>query len=192
VIMTSNVGARKIAKKSMGIGFSPAQQGIDPELMRENVTNELKELFRPELMNRIDEIVVFDTLTKEQLTQIVDLLAEYTQQRLAAHELKIELTDAARTFLVEQADDEASGARPLRRAIQRHIEDAISEQILMGTFAPQSIIKVDEKDGELTFAFAREAQPGEIEQVSYADDETIVSRLPDTRSFTPGSDEAGG
>jgi len=192
VIMTSNVGARKIAKRSLGVGFSPAYEGIDPELMRENVTNELKDLFRPELLNRIDEIVVFDTLTKDQLAQIVDLLVEFTQSRLATHELKIELTDAARAFLVDQATDEASGARPLRRAIQRHIEDSISEQILIGAYAPNSIVGVDEKDGELVFAFLREARPGEIEKPSYEFDETVVSRVPDARIVTLGNGEAGG
>jgi len=190
VIMTSNVGARKIAKRSLGIGFSPAQEGIDPELMRENVTSELKDLFRPELLNRIDEIVVFDTLTKDQLAQIVDLLVQFTQTRLAAHELKIELTDAARQFLVEQADDEASGARPLRRAIQRHIEDEISEQILAAVYKPNSVVEVDAKDGALTFAYLREAKPGEIEKPSFDSDETEVSRLPDARTVSLGNGEA--
>ena len=192
VIMTSNVGARKIAKRSLGIGFSPAQAGIDAELMRENVTGELKELFRPELLNRIDEVIVFDTLTTEQLAAIVDLLVEFTQQRLAAHELKAQLTDAARTFLVSQADDEASGARPLRRAIQRHIEDGISEQILKGAFKPGSIIKVDEKDGVLTFAFLRKAKPGEIAKPVIATDETVIGPLPATRTVARGNDEASG
>ena len=193
VIMTSNVGARKIAKRSLGVGFSTAQEGIDPELMRENVTNELKDLFRPELLNRIDEIVVFDTLTKEQLALIVDLLVADTQQRLATHDLKIELTDAARDFLVEQADDEAAGARPLRRAIQRFIEDGISEHILAGEFKANSIIKVDATDkDELSFKFLRKAKPGEIEKVTFSDDETIVSRLPDQRYPSAGRDEASG
>jgi len=192
VIMTSNIGARKIAKRSLGIGFSPAQEGIDADLMRANVTGELKELFRPELLNRIDEVIVFDTLTQEQLVDIVDLLITFTQQRLAAHELKVELTDAARAFLVSQADDEASGARPLRRAIQRHIEDTISEQILRGTFKPGSIIKVDEKKDELTFAFARKAKPGEIVKPVVETDETVVGRLPSSRVVSPGNDEATG
>jgi len=192
VIMTSNIGARKIAKRSLGIGFSQAQSGIDAELMRENVTNELKELFRPELLNRIDEVVVFDTLTQEQLSDIVDLLITFTQQRLAVHELKIELTDSARAFLVSQADDEASGARPLRRAIQRHIEDAVSEQILLGTFKPGSIVKVDEKDDALTLTFARKAKPGEIVKPVIESDDTIVGKLPSARSVAPGNDEATG
>jgi ATP-dependent Clp protease ATP-binding subunit ClpC len=191
VIMTSNVGARKIAKRSLGIGFSPAQDGLDLELMRENVTSELKELFRPELLNRIDEIVVFDTLTTDQLAEIVDLLIEFTQKRLAAHELKIELTKAARDFLVAQADDEASGARPLRRAIQRYIEDGISEEILKGAFDPNSIIEVDKRDDKLVFRFLRKAKPGEIEIETYSEDETIVSRLPDSRLVTVGNGEAG-
>ncbi|MCL2024954.1 MAG: ATP-dependent Clp protease ATP-binding subunit [Coriobacteriia bacterium] len=192
VIMTSNVGARKIAKKALGIGFSASDEGIDKKLMQENVTEELKDLFRPELLNRIDEVVVFDTLTREQLMLVVDLLVEHTQERLAAHELKIELTDAARTFLVDVDFDEAAGARPLRRAIQRYIEDGISEKILAGAYKPQSVIKVDEHEGKLIFKRARKARPGEIERPSIRTEETQVSRIPSKRSRTRGSDEAGG
>ena len=130
VIMTSNIGAATISKNQT-LGFSIGDEsGLSYEDMKERITGELKKVFRPELLNRIDEVIVFHKLAKEEIVQIVELLMNRVREQMASHEVTIELTDAAKELLVEKGYDPTMGARPLRRAIQRFIEDPLADFVL--------------------------------------------------------------
>ena len=151
IIMTSNVGARQIAETAP-LGFTPdSQKGLSDKEIKSRVMSEMKKLFRPEFLNRLDEIIVFKSLTEEQIAQIVDLMVADLRDRLIAMDMTINLTPEARAFVAKEGTDTTMGARPLRRAIQRLLEDPISEQLLAGTWHAGSVIDVDVKDGELTF-----------------------------------------
>jgi ATP-dependent Clp protease ATP-binding subunit ClpC len=147
--MTSNLGTQEIQKQS--IGFRPEKE-LDQEKLRQTIKNALKQAFRPELINRIDEIIIFDSLSQQQLRQIVDMLIEEVKKRLAEHEIAVELTDAAKAWLLKEGYDPAYGARPLRRAIQRYVENPISKGILDGEYGEGNTILVDAKADGLTFA----------------------------------------
>src|SRR2546426_1689834 len=153
VIMTSNIGAAQISK-NVGLGFSMGEEGgLSYEDMKNRVMGELKKVFRPELLNRIDEIIVFHKLSKEEITTIVDLQMKRVREQMVQHEVTIELTDEAKELLVEQGYDPAMGARPLRRAIQRVIEDPLADFVLGRSLEPGSTILVGRKvddDGEPT------------------------------------------
>ena len=152
IIMTSNVGARQIAETAP-LGFTPdSQKGLSDKEIKSRVMSEMKKLFRPEFLNRLDEIIVFKSLTEEQIAQIVDLMVADLRDRLIAMDMTINLTPEARALVAKEGTDTTMGARPLRRAIQRLLEDPISEQLLAGTWHAGSVIDVDVKDGELTFA----------------------------------------
>jgi ATP-dependent Clp protease ATP-binding subunit ClpC len=129
VIMTSNVGARSIAK-GHSLGFGPARDEFSAEAIGRNISGELKDLFRPEFLNRLDEVVVFEALSEEQMTEIVDIMIRNTREQLALHGLSLKISTEARDFLAAQGFDKSSGARPLRRAIQRLVDDVLSEQLL--------------------------------------------------------------
>ena len=132
VIMTSNVGAREIAQTAP-MGFSSqGNGGLSDKEIKSRVETELKHLFRPEFLNRVDEIVVFKSLTNEQLRLVVDLMIADLRNRLVAQGMSIELTDAARDLIVREGTDPVYGARPLRRAIQTLIEDPLAEELLVG------------------------------------------------------------
>ena len=162
VIMTSNVGAREIAVTApMGFGSS-ANGGLSDKEIKSRVTAELKKLFRPEFLNRVDEIVTFKSLTKEQLRSIVDLMVVDLRNRMIAQGMSIEFTDAARDLIAKEGTDPIYGARPLRRAIQTMVEDPLAERMLQGEWKAGDIILVGEKDGELTF----EVTTGEIPQLT--------------------------
>lgn len=151
IIMTSNVGARQIAETTP-LGFTPdSQKGLSDKEIKSRVMSEMKKLFRPEFLNRLDEIIVFKSLTEEQIAQIVDLMVADLRDRLIAMDMTINLTPEARALVAKEGTDTTMGARPLRRAIQRLLEDPISEQLLAGTWHAGSVIDVDVKDGELTF-----------------------------------------
>lgn len=151
IIMTSNVGARQIAETAP-LGFTPdSQKGLSDKEIKSRVMSEMKKLFRPEFLNRLDEIIVFKSLTEEQIAQIVDLMVADLRDRLIAMDMTINLTPEARALVAKEGTDTTMGARPLRRAIQRLLEDPISEQLLAGTWHACSVIDVDVKDGELTF-----------------------------------------
>lgn len=151
IIMTSNVGARQIAETAP-LGFTPdSQKGLSDKEIKSRVMSEMKKLFRPEFLNRLDEIIVFKSLTEEQIAQIVDLMVADLRDRLIAMDMTINLTSEARALVAKEGTDTTMGARPLRRAIQRLLEDPISEQLLAGTWHAGSVIDVDVKDGELTF-----------------------------------------
>jgi ATP-dependent Clp protease ATP-binding subunit ClpC len=155
IIMTTNLGTRDISK-SLGLGFANSDDDLtNYERMKGKVSDELKSHFRPEFLNRIDDIIVFHQLTKPQIIQIVDLMLKNLDDRLHAKDMGIELTPAAKDILAERGYDPLLGARPLRRVIQREIEDGLSERILFGELKPGEIIVVDvEGEGaEAAFTF---------------------------------------
>jgi ATP-dependent Clp protease ATP-binding subunit ClpC len=147
VIMTSNLGAAQISK-NQSLGFSSSDEaGLSYEDMKARVTGELKKVFRPELLNRIDEVIVFHKLEKAEIKQIIDLMLRRLREQIAVHKVTIELTDKAKDLLVEQGFDPAMGARPLRRAIQRLIEDPLADFVLGAELMPGATLVVDRKKG---------------------------------------------
>lgn len=151
IIMTSNVGAREITATTP-LGFtSSANGGMDDKEMKQRVMGEVKKLFRPEFLNRIDEIIVFKSLTEEEIVKIVDLMIADLRERLIEQNMTINLTPEASRFVAKEGTDLSFGARPLRRAIQRLIEDPLSEQLLEGCWSSGSVIDVDVEDGKLVF-----------------------------------------
>jgi ATP-dependent Clp protease ATP-binding subunit ClpC len=151
IIMTSNLGTRDIHKKA--VGFHVADDEVTYEHMKEKVTEELKKQFRPEFINRLDEIIVFHELTMDELKQIVDLMLLRVRDQLANQHLDLVLTDDAKEYLGTEGYDPELGARPLRRAIQRLLEDPLSERVLLGEFKAGTTILVayDRENEELTF-----------------------------------------
>jgi len=155
IIMTTNLGSKDIGK-SVATGFQSTESGtMDYEEMKAYVNRELKQHFRPEFLNRVDDLIVFPQLSKPEVRQIVDLMIARLDKRLVEQNLSIELTDAAKELLADRGFDPVLGARPLRRAVQRDIEDALSEKILFGEIATGSHILVDAQGegllGEFTF-----------------------------------------
>ena len=155
IIMTTNLGSKDIGK-SVATGFQSTESGtMDYEEMKAHVNRELKQHFRPEFLNRVDDLIVFPQLSKPEVRQIVDLMIARLDKRLVEQNLSIELTDAAKELLADRGFDPVLGARPLRRAVQRDIEDVLSEKILFGEIATGSHILVDAQGegllGEFTF-----------------------------------------
>ncbi|MBB5325920.1 ATP-dependent Clp protease ATP-binding subunit ClpC [Anoxybacillus tepidamans] len=147
VIMTSNVGADAL-KRNKYVGFNVQDENQKYKDMKSKVMDELKKAFRPEFLNRIDEIIVFHSLEKQHLAQIVNLMAEQLVKRLKEQDIDLELTQAAIEKISEEGYDPEYGARPLRRALQKHIEDRLSEELLKGTIGKGQKVIVDVKDGE--------------------------------------------
>lgn len=150
IIMTSNVGARDIAQ-SAPIGFGTDNNGLSDKEIKSRVMSELKKLFRPEFLNRVDEVIVFKSLTKAEIGEIVQLMVSDLRDRLIAMNMTINVSDAASEYIANEGTDTTFGARPLRRAIQRLLEDPISEQVLEGKWTSGSVIDVDLKGDELVF-----------------------------------------
>jgi len=155
VIMTSNAGVELI-KRETGIGFATrkdeartGEQGY--EKMKEKVMAEVKKTFRPEFINRLDEIIVFHELTEKQLRDIVELMVKDLQKRLAERKLSLELTEDAKAWLAKEGYDPLYGARPLRRAIERHVENPLSTKLLSGEFKEGDTIRVNMEGDSLTF-----------------------------------------
>jgi ATP-dependent Clp protease ATP-binding subunit ClpC len=149
VIMTSNIGAASIAKNtSLGFSVEESETGVSYDDMKNRIMGDVKKMFRPELLNRIDEIIVFQKLTKDEIKQIVDLLMRRLREQMKVHEVAIELTDAAKDFMVDKGYDPTMGARPLRRAIQRYIEDPLADFVLGRSLEPGSTVVVDHVDGD--------------------------------------------
>ena len=155
IIMTTNLGSRDVSKGLM-LGFAPdGNEGNAYEQMKSKVQQELKQHFRPEFLNRLDDVIVFHQLTESEIIEIVDLMIASLEKRLQDKDMAIELTPAAKTLLAQRGYDPTLGARPLRRTIQREIEDPLSEKMLFGDLNPGSIVVVD-VDGEgddRTFSF---------------------------------------
>src|SRR5207344_3270389 len=138
----SNVGAGAISKnQTLGFGMGD-ESGLSYEDMKERVMSELKKVFRPELLNRIDEVIVFHKLTKEEIKIIVDLLMKRLRDQMGEHAADVSLTEEAKELLVEKGYDPTMGARPLRRAIQRYIEDPLADFVLGRELEPGSTILV--------------------------------------------------
>ncbi len=144
LIMTSNLGTQNLRKANLG--FTKADEAITYERMKEKVTDALKDHFRPEFLNRIDEVIVFHELTREEVTRIVDLMIKRLQNQLEAQGIGLELTDSAKVLLALRGYDPTLGARPLRRAIQRLVEDPLSERLLWKEFRAGETILVDAED----------------------------------------------
>ena len=162
IIMTTNLGTRDISK-GMNLGFSMTTDSAGSyERMKTKVQDELKQHFRPEFLNRIDEVVVFHTLSENEILRIVDLMIATLDERLRDKDMGIELTTGAKLLLAERGFDPVLGARPARRAIQREIEDPLSEKILFGELKAGEIILVDAEGGvdglgrDATFTFKGE------------------------------------
>jgi ATP-dependent Clp protease ATP-binding subunit ClpC len=157
IIMTSNVGADLIRKQST-IGFQEATEEVTYEKMKEQLMNEVKKTFKPEFLNRIDDIIVFRMLTKEELKQIVDLELKMVLDRLKGREIELELSESCKEFLIDKGYDPKFGARPLKRAIERYIEDPLAEELLKakvsGAKEPvRRKIKAGVEDGKVVFKF---------------------------------------
>jgi ATP-dependent Clp protease ATP-binding subunit ClpC len=153
IIMTSNIGA-EVIRKGSSIGFAQHtdQQKVQQmayDAMKDKLLGELKKNFRPEFLNRIDGVIVFHALNKEQIRQIVDIMLNYVAKELADKSIKLEVSDAAKDFLGEKGYDEVFGARPLRRTIQNLVEDKLAEDVLRGKYAIGDTIMIDMADGQL-------------------------------------------
>ncbi|MFP3392960.1 ATP-dependent Clp protease ATP-binding subunit [Brevibacillus sp. SIMBA_040] len=148
VIMTSNVGASMI-KKNTTLGFTTGDTERKYQDMKDKVMDELKKSFRPEFLNRIDEVIVFHSLEQEHIEQIVSLMTDELRKRLKEQSIDFQLTDDAKKILAKEGFDPAYGARPLRRAIQRHIEDRLSEELLKGNISKGDTVNIESEDGQL-------------------------------------------
>jgi len=155
VIMTSNVGAREI-RHSKSLGFAKETEESNYEQMKAKVTDELKRLFNPELLNRIDETVVFHSLGRTEILSIIDIMLADVAKRISEKGISFALTDRAKEFLVEKGFDPVFGARPLRRAIQKHLEDPLAEELLRGQHTADSDVSIDWPEGaeKLVFTFS--------------------------------------
>ncbi|MCK4249267.1 MAG: ATP-dependent Clp protease ATP-binding subunit [Candidatus Omnitrophica bacterium] len=150
LIMTSNIGAELI-KKQGSLGFSQRKEETTYKEMQSKLMEAAKKAFRPEFLNRVDDTIVFRQLTKEDLQQIIEIELKGVKQRLAEREINIEITSKAKDFLIEKGYDPVYGARPLRRTIQKYVEDPLAEEILKGEFKNGKTIKVTLKQGHLEF-----------------------------------------
>jgi ATP-dependent Clp protease ATP-binding subunit ClpC len=161
IIMTSNLGTADLRKAN--IGFSRADEQLTYENMKTKVTEELKRHFRPEFLNRIDDVIVFSELSQEEVTEIVDLLVKRVQNQLEGQGLTLELSNDAKLLLAKKGYDPTLGARPLRRAIQRMVEDPLSERILWKEFHAGETIMVDALDDEIVFRTIEAIEPPPVE-----------------------------
>jgi ATP-dependent Clp protease ATP-binding subunit ClpC len=150
IIMTSNIGARMI-DKGTSLGFHQSGESGEVSRMKDEVMGELKRTFNPEFLNRIDEIVVFHPLDKSNLIKIVDILIEEVNTRLAERGIRIELADDVKKWLTDEGYQPQYGARPMRRCVQRNIEDPLSEELLRGRFKENKRLKVVLKDNTPSF-----------------------------------------
>ncbi len=159
IIMTSNVGANTIKNKTK-VGFKPESKEDSYEAMRDSVMEELKNTFRPEFLNRVDETIVFHSLEEEHLQEVVDLMLQELHERMQEFDIVFEVSDKAKQYLAKEGYDPTYGARPLRRAIQKKVEDVLSEKILRGEFdqGDEIVVDLDEEKDSLTFEKKEEAK----------------------------------
>jgi len=159
IIMTSNLGTSSETKGRFGFVTSRAADEGQREQRQEQIEKALREAFRPEFLNRVDEIIVFEPLTEKELAQIVDLMLDDVRHRLADRHVDFRVSDAAKAELVKEGFDRVYGARPLRRTIQRRIENPLARDVLAGTFTEGDVAQVDFTDGEFRFAKAAVREP---------------------------------
>ena len=169
IIMTSNVGADMI-KRQTSLGFGRKQddektEERDYEEMRDKLMGQLKRVFRPEFLNRVDATIVFKSLSKEEITDIVDLELRKVQERLAEHQITLQVTEVAKRLLADEGYDPDYGARPLRRVIQYRVEDALSDELLAGKFDESGTIVVDAEDNKIVL-HPGEEEPEETEPLA--------------------------
>src|SRR6476469_721469 len=150
IIMTSNVGA-ELLKKQTVMGFGAPSEGHDYDSMRDKILDETKRVFKPEFLNRLDEIIVFHSLGKPELLRIVDLEVDKVLTRIKAKEVHIDLQQSAKEFLIDKGYDPQYGARPMRRAVERFLEDPLAEELLRGNVKPGDRVDVVAADGKLSF-----------------------------------------
>ena len=169
VIMTSNLGAAAInpTDRSLGIRSDLERRGTDSvraqEAIKNRVMDEVKKAFRPEFLNRLDEVIVFHALSADEIFQIVDLMLLRVNKQMSTQELTLEVTPEVKERLAEEGFDKTMGARPLRRAVQRLLEDPLAEEVLRGTFRPGDTVLVELREGEFVFRVKRidEGMPSE-------------------------------
>ena len=171
LIMTTNAGAEAI-KNQTGFGFQPQDEEVTYEKMKERVKAEIEKYFRPEFLNRVDEVIVFRPLNKEDLKKIIDIELSKLRERLAEKGLTLELTEEAKDFLIERGYNPDFGARPLRRAIEYHVQDPLSEELIKDAFLGKDkiIIQVEERDGEKQLVFHAVSEQGQQPSLVGAED----------------------
>ncbi|MDQ4130376.1 MAG: AAA family ATPase, partial [Actinomycetota bacterium] len=167
LIMTSNLGTRDIGAPAVGFAAKSDERSLY-EKMKAKVDEELKRHFRPEFLNRIDEVIVFHQLTREEVKQIVDLMIRRVKEQLASRGLDLEITDQLKGWLAEKGYDPQLGARPLRRTIQREVEDRLSEQLLHGEFRAGQLIVADVEDDEVVFRAVDSPETPDVPPVELA------------------------
>ena len=165
ILLTSNVGAERLQKGS-AMGFTPPDDEEDYARMKENLTEEAKKVFRPEFLNRFDDILVFRSLGRDELTQILELELEKVRKRLAERDIHFELDASARDLLLEKGFDPTYGARPMRRAVERFLEDPMAEEIIRGDLREGETISISTKDEKLEFTQKESSAKGEDSKVS--------------------------
>jgi ATP-dependent Clp protease ATP-binding subunit ClpC len=169
IIMTSNIGAELISRQaSLGFAVSRDEAKTQEEAykeMKKKLLAELKRTFRPEFLNRVDGVMVFKALTKEEIKQIVDLELNKVRERLEEHQIELEVSDAAKEHLAQEGYDTNFGARPLKRVIQMLVEDPLSEGLLAGEFQEGDTVLADLEDGEVKLHVVKEATEGDGESV---------------------------
>ena len=153
IIMTSNVGTKDV-KAGGKIGFSDDAESEQYDHVKETIEKSIKSLFNPEFINRIDDFIIFRNLTKDNISGIIDIQLSLLQKRLKINNMQFELTEAARQLLIEKGFDEKYGARPLKRAIQKYIENDLAEEILMGTIKNHTVITADISEDKTKLVFS--------------------------------------
>jgi ATP-dependent Clp protease ATP-binding subunit ClpC len=150
LIMTSNVGA-EVLRKQGSLGFKSEKEEMTYKSMKEKLLDEVKKTFKPEFLNRIDDIIVFRSLSKEDLYKIIEIEVGEVKKRLSGHDINIELSNEAKEFLIEKGFDQIFGARPLKRTIQRYLEDPLAEVIIAGNVNKDKPINVTLQGDKLVF-----------------------------------------
>jgi len=151
LIMTSNIGAEMLQKQG-SIGIKPTKEEIVYKEMKEKLLEQVKKTFKPEFLNRLDDVIVFRSLTKKDLLKIIEIEVGEVQKRLHERNISIELTKQAKEFLIEKGFDRVFGARPLKRTIQRYVEDPLAEEIISGSLKENIPVMVSVKNDRLIFS----------------------------------------
>jgi ATP-dependent Clp protease ATP-binding subunit ClpC len=169
IIMTSNIGAQSITGGA-GIGFRDVQTEQETERayesMKNRIMDEMKRTFRPEFLNRVDDVIVFHQLTRSEILQIVDLMINRVRQQVTSQGMELEVTQEVKELLAAEGFDPQFGARPLRRAVQRVIEDPLAEEVLLGRFATGDTIRAELEDGKVFFTKTADLKSLPIESES--------------------------